>query len=70
MPDAEAHNIGQRLGILDRVITMRCIETEALINKGLDIEPQIKPTSTLRNSWILSKMEQFQQVKRGYRHFY
>jgi hypothetical protein len=29
MPDAEAQTIGQRLGILDRVITMRCIEIES-----------------------------------------
>jgi hypothetical protein len=70
MPDAEAQTIGQRLGILDRVITMRCIEIESWINKGLDIEPQIRPANPARHSRILAKMEEFQQIKRGYRHFY
>jgi hypothetical protein len=68
MPDNEAEMISKRIGIIDRLITMRGQEVNNLLHKGLEIESKLKEQNPNYTSQILDKVNEFRRLNASYRH--
>lgn len=68
MPDNEAEMISKRIGIIDRLITMRGQEVNNLLHKGFEIESKLKEQNPNYTSQILDKVNEFKRLNASYRH--
>jgi hypothetical protein len=68
MPDSDAAIFSQRIAILDRIILTRIDEIEGLIEKGLNMETQLKKDNVNFTSQILDKANEFKKLKDSYKY--
>ena len=68
MPDSVAKNISTRIGIIDRLITTRGQEINDLIQKGIDIENNLKMENPNYKSQLNDKVAEFKRLNSLYKH--
>lgn len=68
MPDKEAQNLSKRIGIIDRLISVKENEVAKLIEKGSLMDSQLKLKDPNHNSEILAKIKEFEKLKSRYKH--
>lgn len=66
MPDDQAEHLGKRIGVIDRLITTRGQEVDALLHKGISIEKKLD--SPEFKSKILERIAEFQKLNKSYKH--
>ena len=67
MPDAQAENIGKRLGIIDRLITTRGQEINGLLQRGIKVESSLGSPPELESK-ILDRIREFERLNAIFRH--
>lgn len=68
MSDSKAEQLSKRIGILDRLITTRGQEIDALLHKGFEIENKLKEQDSKFTSQILEKANEFKKLNSSYKH--
>lgn len=68
MPDAKAEQLSKRINIIDRLINNRSDEIKVLLNKGLEIEKNIREKNPQFNSQILEKVNELKKLNNSYKH--
>jgi hypothetical protein len=68
MSDNRAEQLSKRIGIIDRLITTRGQEIDALLQKGFEIENKLKEQDPKFTSQILEKAKEFKKLNNSYRH--
>lgn len=68
MPDSEANKISTRIGIIDRLITTRGQEIDELLQKGVDLEKDIKKNNPDYKSQLIKEIEFFKKLNDSYKH--
>ncbi len=67
MPNVDAGNLRQRMGIIDRLILTRGQEIDQLLQRGLSIEADLKRENANYTSQILDKVNEFRKLNNSYR---
>lgn len=68
MPDAEATRVNTRIGIIDRLIKTRAQEINSLLQKGLELEKDIKIQNPEYKSELMEKVAEFKRLSASYKH--
>ena len=68
VPDNEAGLISRRISVLDGLITQRREDIAMLLEKGQDIESQLRQQNPNMRSQILEKVNEFNRLKNCYKH--
>lgn len=68
MSNSAANNISTRVGVIDRLITTRGQEINDLLQKGLDIERNIKIENPNYTSDLTNKILEFKRLNALYKH--
>jgi flagellar motor switch protein FliG len=68
MPDSVANNISTRIGIIDRLITTRGQEINELLQKGLNLENNLKAENPDYVSQLSDKIAEFKRLNESYKH--
>lgn len=68
MSDSKAEQLSKKIGIIDRLITTRGQEIDALLQKGFDLENKLKEQDPKFASQILEKANEFKKLNNTYRH--
>ena len=68
MSDTEVNNISKRIRILDRLISNHSQNIDGLLQKGIDLEKDIKSNNSNYVSVLSSKIEEFNILKNSYKH--
>lgn len=68
MPEPEAENIKKKIGILDRLINTQGQSINDLLNKGIDLEKNLKQNDPNYTSQLTSKINQLRQLNSSYKH--
>ena len=68
MPDSVANNLNTRIGIIDRLITTRGQEINDLLQKGLNVENNIKAHNPNYTSQLTEKIAEFRRLNASYKH--
>lgn len=67
IPNVDAGNLRQRMGIIDRLILTRGQEIDQLLQRGLSIEADLKRENANYTSQILDKVNEFRKLNNTYR---
>ncbi len=68
MSDSVANNLSTRIGIIDRLITTRGQEINALFQKGMEVEKGLKLDNPNYVSQLTQKIEEFRRLNTLYKH--
>ena len=68
MPDDVANKISTRIGIIDRLITTRGQEINELLQKGINIENNLKIENPNYESQLTDKIKEFRRLNYLYKH--
>lgn len=66
--DSEAQNISKRINIIDRLVTTQGQSVDALLQKGLSIEQELKKSNPNYSSQLSQQIEQFKKLNNSYKH--
>jgi hypothetical protein len=68
MSDSVAYNTNNRIGIIDRLINTRGEEIKKLLEKGVDIENNLKKTNPDYQPRLADKIAEFRRLNASYKH--
>ena len=68
MSDIDAEKISKKLNILDRVISVRTLEINNLLQDGLVLESNFKKDNVNYTSQILDKVKEVERLTASYKH--
>ena len=68
MPDSVANNLSNRIGVIDRLITTRGNEINDLLQKGLDVESNLRAQNSNYTSQLTEKIAEFRRLNASYKH--
>ena len=68
MPQPEVEKLSKKIGIIDRLITIRGQELDSLLQKGLNLEDTLKKENPKFHSAILEKVKEFNRLNDSYKH--
>ena len=68
MSDTEAENISKRIGIIDRVIATRSQEIHDLIQRGVNMEKDLKIKNPNYTFQLTDKITEYNRLKNLYKH--
>lgn len=68
MSNTEAENISKRIGIIDRVIATRSQEIHDLIQRGVNMENDLRNKNPNYTSQLTDKITEYNRLKNLYKH--